>query len=469
MEALPDSTDWLRTSLPLFAPLESSLRCEVCKEFYSNPVITTCSHTFCSLCVRRAISVDGKCPACKAACQADRLVPNFALREVVGRWVEAREAALELAMEGVGKGKVEGVEADISNAGMKKRKAGDMEVAGESGEEEGRRTRSRMTRSSSQRGKGVMDEPFEIKDSEDEGDAEFMPDGMVACPICSKHMKEEQVWGHLNNGSCPGEQQNPTGARSTRSRSQNHTFLAPSGRSSREVPAPARLPGINYSMMKEKDLKKKLQDLGIPAWGKKDLLIRRHTEWLHLWNSNCDASEDNRKSKRDLLRELDVWERTRGGRASATEPIVMRKDFDGKGHAEAHKSQFDELIAAARAKRGVPKAKEDNGDATTATPGEEPQHEAQQDAEDMPQPTEETETGVSTIRAQVAATDLEDAVQSPYIPEATPRETLVPTGGTADSDERGIQTPFGSPSKKLPMFALPEEPAVDVEHSASIP
>src|SRR5215469_15342374 len=51
--SLPDPTDWLNTSLPSFATLESALRCQVCKDFYDTPMITSCSHTFCSLCIRR--------------------------------------------------------------------------------------------------------------------------------------------------------------------------------------------------------------------------------------------------------------------------------------------------------------------------------------------------------------------------------------------------------------------------------
>lgn len=276
-------------------------------------------------------------------------------------------------------------------------------------------------------------------------------------------------------------------------------------------------------MMKEKDLKKKLQDLGIPAWGKKDLLIRRHTEWLHLWNSNCDASEDKRKSKRDLLRELDVWERTRGGRATASEAAVMRKDFDGKGHAEAHKSQFDELIAAARAKRGVPKTKEGNDDTAVAMPSDGGQQADQQDAhqdeqqdaqqcerpaaqqehqqeqqqyaeqciqqdeqqgpeqyikcgpqngdqqhtDTVSRPYEGNEAALSTIQAKVAATNLNGTVQPPEIVKT--KETPIPTSDTLGSRESGIHNPFGSPSKKLPMLAVPEDPVVDIEHSASIP
>ena len=123
-----------------------------------------------------------------------------------------------------------------------------------------------------------------------------------------------------------------------------------------------RLPGINYALLTEAKLRKKLQELGINASGKKDLMIRRHTEWLHLWNSNCDASDDRRKTKSELKRELDTWERTQGGLANASVAPVMKKDFDGKGHASTHKSQFEDLIANARRKRATPS--EERSDAT---------------------------------------------------------------------------------------------------------
>ncbi|ORY16690.1 hypothetical protein BCR34DRAFT_597402 [Clohesyomyces aquaticus] len=96
---LPDSTDWLGTSLSAFEPLEAALRCEICKEFYDTPVITSCSHTFCSRCIRRCITVDGKCPTCKKQVQADKLVPNYVAREIVERFQFARPRAMELAKQ----------------------------------------------------------------------------------------------------------------------------------------------------------------------------------------------------------------------------------------------------------------------------------------------------------------------------------------------------------------------------------
>lgn len=98
-------------------------------------------------------------------------------------------------------------------------------------------------------------------------------------------------------------------------------------------------------------LRKKFRELGIPDWGIRPVLQRRHTEWVNLWNANCDAKYP--KSKRELLHELDVWERTQGGAAaqslaSNNANTVMRKDFDAAKWSEAHDSDFKRLIANAR-------------------------------------------------------------------------------------------------------------------------
>jgi DNA repair protein Rad18 len=95
--SIPDSTDWLTTSLACVTPVESALRCQVCKDFFDNPVITSCSHTFCSLCIRRCLSTEGKCPACRAPDQELKLRRNCAVQELVDCFQAAREAILDLA------------------------------------------------------------------------------------------------------------------------------------------------------------------------------------------------------------------------------------------------------------------------------------------------------------------------------------------------------------------------------------
>ena len=120
-----------------------------------------------------------------------------------------------------------------------------------------------------------------------------------------------------------------------------------------------RLPQLNYSLLKDTALRKKLSELGIPNGGPKDLLIRRHTEWVNLVNANCDSSKP--KTKRELIQELESWDRTQGRQAlnnhnggAGSASSVMSKDFDGAAWASNHGNSFQSLVAQAR-RKGRPK------------------------------------------------------------------------------------------------------------------
>ncbi|KAE8154757.1 hypothetical protein BDV25DRAFT_94689 [Aspergillus avenaceus] len=334
---LPDSTDWLDTPLSLLAPLESALRCQVCKDFFDNPVITSCSHTFCSLCIRRCLSTEGKCPACRSSDQELKLRRNWAVQELVESFQNARPNVLGLARMAAAddRGEAEdGAEPPVS----KKRK-----VDGRDGSDatvsEGRQTRSR-TRGTEER----QPAPATMEIIEDSQDEEYVPeDGLVACPICSRRMKNEAVFPHLD--ICTGDP--------APSKKVSFGSLQPMSASRKDIQhkQPERLPTINYSLLKDNVLRKKLKDLGIPNWGPRPLLQRRHTEWMNLWNANCDSKAP--KSKRELLQELDVWERTQGGHANFSAEStgsVMRKDFDATAWSTNHESDFKRLIANARKK-----------------------------------------------------------------------------------------------------------------------
>jgi len=71
--------------------------------------------------------------------------------------------------------------------------------------------------------------------------------------------------------------------------------------------------------------------------------------------SNANSDSPRPKSTNQLLRDLDIWERTQGGLAPGQGQTgsvgVMRKDFNGEEWIGRHKNQFEDLIAQARAKR----------------------------------------------------------------------------------------------------------------------
>lgn len=104
--------------------------------------------------------------------------------------------------------------------------------------------------------------------------------------------------------------------------------------------------------MNDNSLRKKLMGLGIPNGGPRTLLEKRHMEWINLVNANCDSNKP--RKKRELLKDLDVWDRSQGRQISngisGTNDgnAVMRKDFDGVAWATNHNDDFQRLISQAR-------------------------------------------------------------------------------------------------------------------------
>ncbi|KAL4998604.1 Postreplication repair E3 ubiquitin-protein ligase rad18 [Aspergillus recurvatus] len=336
---IPDSTDWLDTPLTLLAPFETSLRCQVCKDFFDNPVITSCSHTFCSLCIRRCLSTEGKCPTCRSSDQELKLRRNWVVQELVEGFKNARPSILHLARKAkAGADNREDVVAE--EPALKKRKIESNATVGtDSPAEQGVRTRSQSRGAARQ----AQAAPIEIID--DGQDDEYMPaDGLVPCPVCGRRMKEEAVFRHLDTCTGSAEDSKPAAFGSLAS-GLHKPLPTATGK------LPERLPVINYSLLKDTVLRKKLKDLGIPNWGPRVLLQRRHTEWMNLWNANCDSRTP--KPKRELLRELDVWERTQGGNSvTPTDPTnaVMNKDFNTGEWSANYDTDFKALIANARKK-----------------------------------------------------------------------------------------------------------------------
>lgn len=200
--AVSDSTDWLQTSTPQLAQVEAALRCQVCKDFYDTPMITSCSHTFCSLCIRRCLTTDGKCPLCRAPDQELRLRRNCTVEELVEVFQIARPALIL-------SGKPHLPPAlEISNAKGKRNlddSLGDRVDLGLP------QTQRRKLRSQNEK------LPSDLNHSVEEDQvSKYQPsvctlwlwpmlwtnalvaDGLTACPICNQRMKEQDVFLHLD-------------------------------------------------------------------------------------------------------------------------------------------------------------------------------------------------------------------------------------------------------------------------------
>lgn len=350
-----DSTDWLNTPLSSLAPLEAALRCQVCKDFFTTPMITSCSHTFCSLCIRRYLSQEGRCPACRESDQEIKLRRNWSVEEAVTQFKIGRKQLLEAARTKV--------QESTRTDSMRPKKRRKVDHLHSESLPERRSTRSQSKRLASQdtqmqNGYSVSSSQEEIQDSDGGSVYEDNPaqnhdsephDGLVACPCCGKRMKEAFINAHLDRCMAGEVSPSPTPIRRSntpQTQTQPGSIAYGQTKPSRQN---ERLPTINYSMLNDNALRKKLKELGIPNLGSKELMRKRHTEWINLWNANCDSL--NPVSKQHLLRDLDTWERTLGRQVDRAPNGVMVKDFDRDGWQKTNKTDFDDLIRRAREKK----------------------------------------------------------------------------------------------------------------------
>ncbi|KAI1383682.1 DNA repair protein rad18 [Hypoxylon trugodes] len=431
-----DSTDWLSTPISGLAAVEAALRCQVCKDFYKTPMLTSCNHTFCSICIRRALSNDGKCPLCRASEQEMKLRSNWSMEEVVATFTKTRPDVLLFAKRSQ--------EATGESA---KRKLEDTESFESSSQPSKKRLRS-STRLSKSRSMEITSEmacqEIEIPDQDL---TDFEPkDGLVACPICLQRMKPLQVDRHLDT-SCPGEpqpQQNISSNRDSRSTSTPNGFSAPSPRKP-PPKAPERLPAINYSMLKEPQLKKKLVELGISTTGNRLMLEKRHKEWTTIWNANCDSQYPRRKA--ELLHDLDTWERTVGAKAPTSSKSfvvgaqIKDKDFDGAAWAAKHDNSFKDLIANARRNKAFVERGTNKLDEAAPTNG------IKSNSGDEPTPQADTEMLASLEDSKEPQAPVDSVTQAAGIIDLTREIASSDASDAALSDGEGGTADIGASSR----------------------
>jgi E3 ubiquitin-protein ligase RAD18 len=414
---------------------------------------------------------------------------NWQLQEVVSTFLAARPQALKIARE-------ERDQASEDKKPAKRKRAvldSDDIAEAEGG---GRTTRSKSRRTVASQ--SSQQELIEVDDSDEDGS--FEPekpkdDGLIECPLgCGKRMKIEAVEPHLDR--CEDEKEAERKAKARIHKGGLSSSRAPQ----RNTPRPQdRISELNYSLLKETAMRKKMDELGLPSFGSKQLMVRRHTEWVNLWNANCDSS--NSRTKKELLHDLDTWERTQGGRAPTTNQGygIMRKDFDGTSWANKNKDDFSRLIADARRKKTTasPEPEPDQqGEKHAPTPvrekGEEPDHTtvssvpAPEEQATQVQPSDKRNTPAQSNGLSPYSMDTSEyfkhinglnAAQQEQTPPATGNGALVPPAPIGmprkESHDYHVNQHEGSepcdlPShlatssvRKVSMFSLPQESSRD--------
>lgn len=113
-------------------------------------------------------------------------------------------------------------------------------------------------------------------------------DTKVSCPVCGVSIPENHINKHLD--SCLSREEKKESLRSSAHKRKP-------------------LPKTVYNLLSDRDLKKKLKQHGLSIQGNKQQLIKRHQEFVHMYNAQCDALHP--KSAAEIVQEIENMEKTR--------------------------------------------------------------------------------------------------------------------------------------------------------------
>uniref|UniRef100_A0A8V0Z447 RING-type E3 ubiquitin transferase n=1 Tax=Gallus gallus TaxID=9031 RepID=A0A8V0Z447_CHICK len=315
--ALPEPP-WPASLTPLKA-VDDLLRCGICFDYFSIAVIIPqCSHNYCSLCIRKFLSYKTQCPTCCVAVSESDLKNNRTLDELVKSFSSARQQLVQLVLDtplissplacsrrSIGKNHsktpaslpVVKEEVPVIDSFLKKENVCTLtKTDGLAGTDwKVCKTEEHHSSSSSSPEAGSKDNKAGSRECSEGTNSGEKPSTSVVkvvnkvdCPVCGVAIPEEYINKHLD--SCL-------------SREEKKDCL----RSSAHKRKP--MPKVVYNLLSDRDLKKKLKEHGLSSHGSRQQLIKRHQEFVHVYNAQCDSL--NPKSVAEIVKELAKNEKIR--------------------------------------------------------------------------------------------------------------------------------------------------------------
>ncbi|NWI12576.1 RAD18 ligase, partial [Crypturellus soui] len=280
--------------------VEDLLRCGICFDyFHIAMIIPQCSHNYCSLCIRKFLSYKTQCPTCCVAVSESDLKNNRTLDELVKSFNSARQQLLQLVVDApvmssplacsrraTGKSHVRSPGAWPAKTGrkeelpaiesflIKENARAPTEAAGPAGGEVCKTENHHDLRSSPPEACGKDDGVGSGKSPECASNHEEPSTSVgklvkkVECPVCGVAVPEQYVNRHLDG--CLAREEKRDSLRSSGSRRKPMSKVV-------------------YNLLSDRDLRRRLKAQGLSAQGSRQQLVRRHQEFVLMYNAQCDA------------------------------------------------------------------------------------------------------------------------------------------------------------------------------------
>ncbi|XP_069721631.1 E3 ubiquitin-protein ligase RAD18 isoform X1 [Phaenicophaeus curvirostris] len=306
---------WPASLSPLKA-VDDLLRCGICFDYFSIAmIIPQCSHNYCSLCIRKFLSYKTQCPTCCVAVLESDLKNNRTLDELVKSFNSARQQLFQLVLDtpltasplacnrrSTGKSQVRSPvsqpvlkeEMPLIDSFLKKEKVCTLTKADDLAGTDQKifnteEDHNLYSTSAEVDGKVESQESPECtKIHEKPSTSMVKVVKKVDCPVCEVAIPEQYINKHLD--SCLTREEKKDSLRSSAHKRKPMSKVV-------------------YNLLSDRDLKKKLKEHGLSTQGTRHQLIKRHQEFVHMYNAQCDSL--NPKSVAEVVKELETNEKIR--------------------------------------------------------------------------------------------------------------------------------------------------------------
>ncbi|ROL50732.1 E3 ubiquitin-protein ligase RAD18 [Anabarilius grahami] len=350
-------------NLSCLKDIDTLLRCPICFECLNITMMTQCSHNFCSLCIRKFLSYKLLCPVCNMPSTEQDLRNNRLLDDLVQSFQAARQKLCHSNLESppispqtpamMIKGKAarqKGLKKEANTLSHFFQKKTPMTPKSEPMELCVQQPGSFKEESVENTIGMVKEEKMDIPSTSQS----IKPVVKVECPVCGVCVPEQHINKHLD--MCLSRDDKKEGLRSGGRRKA--------------------MPKLLYTLITVPKLKKMLKECHLSAQGSRDQLVRRHREFTHIYNAQCDSL--NPKSAEEIAKEVENNERLKNQLDSKRKPVIVTtknqtteeiEELHSK-YRKQHSSEFSRLIAQVRGRLETSKRaqiKQEEGKSTEGT------------------------------------------------------------------------------------------------------
>uniref|UniRef100_A0A3Q2C6G1 RING-type E3 ubiquitin transferase n=1 Tax=Cyprinodon variegatus TaxID=28743 RepID=A0A3Q2C6G1_CYPVA len=340
----------LPPNLACLKNIDTLLRCPICFDFLNITMMTKCSHNFCSLCIRKFLSYKLLCPVCNSVSMIMNYLYIYVIMQQLLKAnfesppISPKTPASAVKCKTPIQKSQKSSSSILSHFFQKKPRTPGKEAHQDVKLEEVQETPSRSVKGSdlhsgtAQMSVVIKEEPVDAEDpsikvlmSVNKQDTDFhtgsekahssspsidvKPILKVECPVCSVSVPQHFINKHLDTCLSSGEKKESL-------RSSQGTIVRPMAK-------------VVYNLLSMQELKRRLKDCHLSMQGSRDQLIKRHQEFVHLYNSQCDSL--NPKTVKEIAREVEANEKMRNQMERKTRPVmVFSKNQSEKEIDEMH-------------------------------------------------------------------------------------------------------------------------------------